>query len=321
MSPNRVSTLEFPSTPLLPRTCEVQVPQPPSYVLTAITAGSPSRTSFTVTSIVNCITEREKGMRRVFRVNVSSEAFQEPRQLICKVALGRRWFTPLQDEALLYEGKLKPLQGTVVPRYYGFFAGDTYKGKTGIMILEDCGQPASGFIYHQPFWFRKLVLKALVAVHRVGIVFQDPMASLENNVVVQYDSASNKHVPRFIAFSMTNVMAHHHNCQYESDDVEIDEGTPEPKLGDVSCQNLWRAFLATDLFSRPDVYVLGKRIPSEYATDVETLKAHVNASSSNDGSQSEFNRVVFERRDWLKEREMYGHCAIELSSFTRDAAY
>ncbi|KAI9057564.1 hypothetical protein FKP32DRAFT_1598133 [Trametes sanguinea] len=312
MSLDRVSTLGFPSASLLPRTCLPT--QPPSYVLTAWTEGTPSRTSFTVTSIVECITESEKGMRRVLRVNVASEAFQEPRQLICKVAFGRRWFKLLKEESLLYEGKLKPLRGTVVPHYYGFFAGDTYEGMTGVMVLEDCGQPACDSIEHQPLWFRALVLEALVAVHRAGIAFQDPVMSLESNVVIRYDPASDKHVPKFVSFSKLNVTALHHDCPYDSDDVKIGEDEPEPFREDVSCRRLWAAFISTNLFTPSHVDVFETSVPFEYVTDAETLKAHVCFPEG--ASQSEIEREIasalFLRAEWLEEREKYGYRPIQM---------
>ena len=93
-------------------------------------------------------------MRRVFRVTIVSEVIKETRDFICKVAFGRRWFEVLKPEALLYEGKLHPLCGKAVPIYYGLFKGETYEGRTGIMVLEDCGKPLRAPIRRQPLYFR-----------------------------------------------------------------------------------------------------------------------------------------------------------------------
>ncbi|OSD03745.1 hypothetical protein PYCCODRAFT_1466657 [Trametes coccinea BRFM310] len=297
MSSNLASTLEFPSEPLLSRGCP---PQPPSYVLTATTDGSPSGMSYIVTSIVECITEREKGLRRVFRVKVRSETFQEPRQLICKVAFGRQWFRSLEAEALLYEQKLKPLWGKVVPHYYGFFRGDTYEGKTGILLMEDCGQPASDELSRQPLYFRKLLLEAFVALHRAGVSFQDSGLCFEDNVVIHYDPASDKHVPKLIDFS---VVYPDHQCLYNHS--EIVEGAPEPSLSEISCHLLWWTFCSSAVFIPRCVMVRGTPVPWEYATDAETLKAHCTFPEfvTEDAIERQIAAALEERARWEQERE------------------
>lgn len=49
----------------------------------------------------------------------------------------------LKHEAQLYETSLAPLQGTVVPRYYGYFSGRFQEDKIAVILLQLCtGPPA-----------------------------------------------------------------------------------------------------------------------------------------------------------------------------------
>ncbi|OSD03747.1 hypothetical protein PYCCODRAFT_1434134 [Trametes coccinea BRFM310] len=300
MSSDSISTLEFPSAPLLLRHCP---PQPPSYVLTATTdAAAPSGMSYVVTSVVECITKRENGMRQVFRVKLTSEAFQEPRHFICKTALGRQWYKSLAEEAMLYERKLKPLWGKVVPHYYGFFSGETYEGKTGIILLEDCGQLASDWLSRQPTYLRKSVLEAFIALHRAGVSFQqDSTLAAQVNVVIQYDPASAKYVPRLIDFS---AVYPNHECLSEYGDIVV--GAPEPEPSEVMCPSLYGIFLASALFTPTHIRLrCGKDLPWEYATDAETLKAHITFPDDMSESDVECDiaAALRERAQWDQERE------------------
>ena len=143
-------TLEFPAEPLLP---PGRQPDRQCYTLT-LTTDIGLSDKYTVTKVHECVSNRASGMRRVFRVTIVSEVIKETRDFICKVAFGRRWFEVLKEEALLYEGKLHPLCGKAVPIYYGLFKGETYEGRTGIMVLEDCGKPLRAPIRRQPLYFR-----------------------------------------------------------------------------------------------------------------------------------------------------------------------
>lgn len=143
-------TLEFPAETLLPsgrqadRQCSTLT----------LTAGIGFSDEYTVTKVHECVLNCASGMRRVFCVTIVSEVLQDTREFICEVAFGRRWFAGLKEEALLYEGNLSPLCGKAIPIYYGFFKGETYEGRTGIMVLEDCGKPLRAPIRRQPLYFR-----------------------------------------------------------------------------------------------------------------------------------------------------------------------
>ncbi|KAJ2972942.1 hypothetical protein NUW54_g12163 [Trametes sanguinea] len=63
------------------------------------------------------------------------------RVAICKIDCGRQRANVLKDEADVYRDKLAHLQGKWVPKLYGCYLGETNEGLTGILIMEDCGQP------------------------------------------------------------------------------------------------------------------------------------------------------------------------------------
>ncbi|RPD55430.1 hypothetical protein L226DRAFT_469850 [Lentinus tigrinus ALCF2SS1-7] len=235
-------------------------------------------------------------MRQVFRVTIEFEASKQTRKFVCKVAFGRRWFQVLKEEALLYEGKLEALCGKAVPVYYGFFIGETYKGRTGVMMLEDCGRPLRTSFRKQPLYFRESLLKALIAVHHAGV---DPEDFTEDNVVATHHAESNTYMPMIIDFSNANG---NHKCRYK-DDFEM--YSPMPFPSEVDCSEIWRAFMKAEFFLPRYVRFFSRDVPVEYAKSVELLKA--NGHPPEDVPQSEIDYVAYEvvkaRYDWLTERK------------------
>jgi len=78
-----------------------------------------------------------KVIARVF--NLASMPYADTKWSLSQGAIRRR----VRDEAALYCGVLRPLQGNTVSRFFGLFEGHYGKDKHGIMImlLEDCGPP------------------------------------------------------------------------------------------------------------------------------------------------------------------------------------
>ena len=77
-----------------------------------------------------------------------------PDEMPTDVAL--RWATGMENidrllkEAHFYENELKPLQGTVVPRFYGFYVGKVGDVDIGCTLVEWCGG-----VPHVDLWERK----------------------------------------------------------------------------------------------------------------------------------------------------------------------
>ncbi|TBU34481.1 hypothetical protein BD311DRAFT_649746 [Dichomitus squalens] len=65
----------------------------------------------------------------------------EPVEVAVKWVRGQRAIDSLRREALMYDGPLADLQGTVVPIFGGFFTGTVQEGyHVGCLILEWCPQ-------------------------------------------------------------------------------------------------------------------------------------------------------------------------------------
>ena len=61
----------------------------------------------------------------------------------------------LRYEAELYKTSLAPLQGTVVPKFVGFYVGESESGTSlGCLVLEYCGSPLKETLRCQPMEFR-----------------------------------------------------------------------------------------------------------------------------------------------------------------------
>ena len=61
--------------------------------------------------------------------------------VVLKFALRKDFIPYLAEEAEVYSGALKPLQGTAVPRYYGLYAGSGEDGEPiACLMLEHWGE-------------------------------------------------------------------------------------------------------------------------------------------------------------------------------------
>ncbi|RPD55436.1 hypothetical protein L226DRAFT_574589 [Lentinus tigrinus ALCF2SS1-7] len=301
-------TLEFPAAPLLPP--DRQANQPPYYTLTALNSYG-LQDKYTVIQVHECISSKNDGMRQVFRITMESEGMKKTRNFVCKVAFGRRWFQVLKEEALLYEGKLEALCGKAVPVYYGFFVGETYKGRTGIMVLEDCGRPLRVSLRRQPLYFRRSVLDALIDVHRAEVDLED---FTEDNVVATHHTESNTYIPVIINFSNANAR---HKCRFTG---EFKTYSPMPCPSEIDCSELWRVFIEAEILLPRYVTFFSREVPVEYATSVELLKA--NGHPPEHTPQFKIDSVAYEvvkkHYDWCREREALDKGKVQLDTRLSD---
>ncbi|KAL4258165.1 Protein kinase domain-containing protein [Pleurotus pulmonarius] len=61
---------------------------------------------------------------------------RETRTVIAKLAFGVSQYQGIMREASFYKQELVPLQGTVVPKFYGFYEGEACGGIIGCLLLE-----------------------------------------------------------------------------------------------------------------------------------------------------------------------------------------
>lgn len=139
-----------------------------------------------------------------------------------KFALRDDFIDDLEKEASAYIGALEPLQGTVVPRFYGFYTGMDEDGQSiACVMLEHSGECLRRHFAELGLDTRLLILERLRAFHRRGLHHGD---FAERNVL-QDDSGD----IRLIDFDQTDV----HDC---GGDFFMRPGQRVPRYEDVCCE-------------------------------------------------------------------------------------
>lgn len=77
--------------------------------------------------------------RVVFGGQVSGSSGSAPQQVVCKVSYDRVALKAAEQEARAYH-RLRSLQGTTIPKFYGLFIGESSDGLAACMVLEYCGE-------------------------------------------------------------------------------------------------------------------------------------------------------------------------------------
>ncbi|KAH9937354.1 uncharacterized protein B0H18DRAFT_1206218 [Fomitopsis serialis] len=90
----------------------------------------------------------------------------DPIEVAVKWVRGSLGVEKMRYEAALYKGKLKHLQGDVVPRCYGFFTGEVDGEVSGCLVLERCNNSYS--LKREELNRRRM--SAIYRLHAEGIV-------------------------------------------------------------------------------------------------------------------------------------------------------
>ncbi|TFY83793.1 hypothetical protein EWM64_g212 [Hericium alpestre] len=91
-------------------------------------------------------------------------------QVICRLAFSRDARHRMANEARFYTSKLKDLQGVWVPRYYGFYVGNTTFGLTSCLVLSYCGVRIEGELEDLDTSFKTLLVEAVIDLHNADVV-------------------------------------------------------------------------------------------------------------------------------------------------------
>ncbi|GJE90084.1 hypothetical protein PsYK624_062070 [Phanerochaete sordida] len=133
-------------------------------------------------------------------------ARDEPLNVVCKIVFDED-SDRLEDEAELYTHKMKHLQGTTVPRFYGLFSG-TYVNMLGrtrairCIIVEAWGSSPTT-LKRVPMSLRITIAEAVLRIHAAGVQHND--LRLPNILIspdkrevriVDFDNASQHDCPR-----------------------------------------------------------------------------------------------------------------------------
>ncbi|KAG7095578.1 hypothetical protein E1B28_006311 [Marasmius oreades] len=162
----------------------------------------------------------------VFRASVIDPVKAGEGQLVLKFAFRDDFASYLAQEAQAYNTVLEPLQGTTVPRCYGFFTGVGEEGQQiACLVLEYWGQNLC-----QPFCMLSLdlrikILERLNDLHKCGVHHCD---FAERNVLTSGDDI------RLIDFDQTEF----HDCDSNTT-FDFNPGNKQPDPEKFGCPMLW----------------------------------------------------------------------------------
>ncbi|KAJ7248216.1 hypothetical protein B0H12DRAFT_1020110 [Mycena haematopus] len=96
----------------------------------------------------------------------------EPSNVVAlKLAHGKEEVEEMEREAGFYENQLKDLQGTVVPKCYGFYTTKVRGTPLGCLLLEYCsGPPVDRNRVQEVKWKS---MQAAYALHKAGVLHGD----------------------------------------------------------------------------------------------------------------------------------------------------
>ncbi|OBZ74791.1 Multiple RNA-binding domain-containing protein 1 [Grifola frondosa] len=175
------------------------------------------------------------GNSKVFRGSLVRNG-QGPRDVVCKLAIGKRRIGRLSAEAGFYTKELKDLQGCLVLDYVG----------------ETLDHP----LFSMNFEFRYAVMKAVMSMHFAGVKQCDLE---ERNIVVDKNGR-----PFIIDFD--NAMEH--KCKLA---IPIVFNTKQPSYSKLKCLELYSAGKMAQAWTPGRVYYMLNYVPIKYATSPETL--------------------------------------------------
>ncbi|KAI9057563.1 hypothetical protein FKP32DRAFT_1598132 [Trametes sanguinea] len=190
------------------------------------------------TYLKELLLESSDGNRQIFRaelreVDLSSGTLTPRRRdVICKVAYGQRRIEALQKEADYYNTNLLSLQGTIIPRMYGCYRGDTEDGPTAVMILEYCGVRLGDSLGLYIASIRTQAVQALLAIHRAGLThgdFSEPNILVSRNasggrrlVLIDFELSRQHTCPAVEQVDINNIVPYHHMPErFECSEVDV----------------------------------------------------------------------------------------------------
>ncbi|KAF8899138.1 hypothetical protein BD779DRAFT_62931 [Infundibulicybe gibba] len=173
--------------------------------------------------------------RRVFIARLGPRGEKPTQVIIVKNARGAEELEELTHESERYEKELKHLQGTIVPRCFGFYRGKALGVDHGCLLLEYCTGPPIISMFN----FNQKLLRAAYKMHRAGIIHGDLLDSrhclkMGNEV-------------RIIDFSL----AVRHRCKLERTSQTSEDGTSESSVNCPEMELLEKTYGAMSERSDP----------------------------------------------------------------------
>ncbi|PSR76125.1 hypothetical protein PHLCEN_2v8675 [Hermanssonia centrifuga] len=159
-------------------------------------------------------------------------------EVVCKIVKGDTM--PLEVEAELYNTRLKDLQGTDVPRFFGLFTGiiEGFPIRIACILLEYCGPTMGGYFGDYDMATRGKIIEAFVRLHNAGVQHND----IDTYHIILDEADSENLQVRIIDFDH----AEKHTCKRE---MEIRPYEFAPWRGDFRCWELYDLALDTDFWT------------------------------------------------------------------------
>ncbi|KAJ7026115.1 hypothetical protein C8F04DRAFT_966886 [Mycena alexandri] len=111
----------------------------------------------------------------VYTVRIGLRGMDPTDVVAIKVAHGKEALEEMEREAGFYEHQLKSLQGTVVPKLYGFYTTRVNGTPLGCLLLEYCSGPPVG--RERIAEMNRKALHAAYALHDAGVLHGDLLSA------------------------------------------------------------------------------------------------------------------------------------------------
>ncbi|KAJ7148664.1 hypothetical protein C8R43DRAFT_1194106 [Mycena crocata] len=110
----------------------------------------------------------------VYTARIGARGMEPTDVIALKVARGKEEVEEMEREAGFYEQQLKGLQGTVVPKCYGFYTTKVGGTPLGCLLMEYCsGPPVDRVDRDRVDDLNRKALRAAYALHSAGVLHGD----------------------------------------------------------------------------------------------------------------------------------------------------
>ncbi|KAI0066618.1 hypothetical protein BV25DRAFT_1912670 [Artomyces pyxidatus] len=206
--------------------------------------------------------------------------------VVCKLgedAIKKR----LKKEQRLYDGKLKHLQGSWIPKLYGCFYGEVDGDDRTLLILEDCGETVTECFAKMELSFKVDLIEAFREIHRAGVIHCDVA---ERNVLVKNGR------PVVIDFGE----AVEQECKCKMDMVP---GDYRPHEAVFNCNELYQLGRSLRIWQPSTIRYMGRLYPIQYASDARRLaKEAPSYCAYPDALREAYNAILQHAKTYYPDR-------------------
>ncbi|TFY77206.1 hypothetical protein EWM64_g6806 [Hericium alpestre] len=251
-----------------------------TYTLRSIDTDAPAPSDISFRGL-KCLQRgtRSRSHIDVYRGYLTLSADKEPLDVVCKIGFGKIAEILVSEEASLYNGKLRHLQGKYIPVCHGYFVGDTSEGPAGCLLLAYCGEPVKDMLTRVQPAFKTALVHALVAIHDAGVEHRD---LCRRNILDCHGR------PMIIDFEDSI----EHACERQK---PIEIGAPAPSfVSEIGCVELFQFFIDIDVWTPAYIEYIGDFQPIKLAFDAHALAKTAPSHWSPEEALQEAYRVIIQ---------------------------